>query len=451
MPHPRADSAVTPQLLLLELNEVNFEYIRAYCELGLLPNLRELIARHGVAQTTSEDIYEHQEPWIQWVTAHTGKSFAEHGVFRLGDIVKRDIPQIWEMLEEKGLRVGAVSPMNAKHRLRSPEFFVPDPWTATDITAPFVLKRLYRALSQAVSDNASDGLTMSSAANLLLGAACYARSVNYPSYVRLAASSSAAPWRRAMFLDLLLADVFIKECKRTRPNFASLFLNAAAHIQHHYLFCARPYKGASRNPRWYVDAEVDPVCEIYQLYDRVIGQVRTAFPQTRLMLATGLHQVPHECVTYYWRLRRHNEFLRRIRIPFRHTEPRMSRDFLVVCSSASDAVEAARRLREAVTANGIKLFEVENRGTDLFVMLTYPEEIGDRLPFRIGQDDYFLAKDDVAFVALKNGEHSGIGYFVDSGSRLAKEETQFPLAELPERITAAFAGASVPETMRAGT
>ena len=63
-------------------------------------------------------MYEHLEPWIQWVTAHTGLDFAEHGVFRLGDIVARDLPQIWEQLEEKGLRVGAICPMNAKHRLK---------------------------------------------------------------------------------------------------------------------------------------------------------------------------------------------------------------------------------------------------------------------------------------------------------------------------------------------
>ena len=108
-------------LIFLELNEVNFEFVRAYAGEGRLPTFANLIESHGFAVTESEQAYEQLEPWIQWVTAHTGKSFAEHGVFRLGDIVNHDLPQIWECFEQRGLRVGAVSPMNAKNRpSRSP-------------------------------------------------------------------------------------------------------------------------------------------------------------------------------------------------------------------------------------------------------------------------------------------------------------------------------------------
>src|SRR6185295_3318181 len=114
-------------VLLLELNEVNFEYVQFYADRGLLPNLNACIQNHGLSYTTSEQKYEELEPWIQWVSAHTGLTFSEHGVFRLGDIVGHDIPQIWDRLEERGLKVGAVSPMNAKHRLRNAAFFLPDP------------------------------------------------------------------------------------------------------------------------------------------------------------------------------------------------------------------------------------------------------------------------------------------------------------------------------------
>src|SRR4026207_498000 len=74
------------RLLLLELNEVNFEFVEAYTRRGELPNFAALFQQHGFTRTTSETSYEQLEPWIQWVTAHTGKSLAEHSVFRLGDI-----------------------------------------------------------------------------------------------------------------------------------------------------------------------------------------------------------------------------------------------------------------------------------------------------------------------------------------------------------------------------
>src|SRR5262249_24401137 len=154
--------------------------------------------------------------WIQWVTAHTGLTFAQHGVFRLGDIVGHDLPQIWERLEQHRLRVGAISPMNAKHRLPNPHFFVPDPWTRTDISAPPSLRRLSNVISQAVNDNAKRTISLSSACALIAGILRYARPVNYPRYAALAARAPWRHWNGALFLDQLLADVFVREVARTR-------------------------------------------------------------------------------------------------------------------------------------------------------------------------------------------------------------------------------------------
>ncbi len=147
------------RLLLLELNELNFEMIERYAAQGRLPTFARLIQRHGYTPTTSESRPEDIEPWIQWVSAHTGKSLAEHGVRRLGDILQTDEVQIWERLEDQGLTVGAFSPMNAKHRMRRPAFFVPDPWTDTAVSAPPLVRRLHRAIRQAVGDNAEAKIT----------------------------------------------------------------------------------------------------------------------------------------------------------------------------------------------------------------------------------------------------------------------------------------------------
>src|SRR5262249_1337069 len=161
------------------------------------------------------------------------------------------------------------------------------------------------------------------------------------------------------------------------------------------------------------------------------GTVQRFFPQARIMIATGLHQVPFQQLTYYWRLKDHAAFLRSIGIEFATVEPRMSRDFLLSCVDERQAERSAQRLGRAVAPDGTPLFEVDNRGKDIFAMLVYPHEIREGCQFTIDGQVYSHLHHSVAFVALKNGEHSGTGYFIDTGAKKGSVPARFPLAEMP--------------------
>ena len=125
----------------MELNEINFDLVRHYIKSGAeLPVLKQLMAQ-GVLTSLSEEVYEHLEPWIQWPSVHTGKTYNEHQVFRLGDAVNHQGSQIFEDIERRGYSVGNLSAMNAANRMEKPAFFIPDPWTNTPLTAV-----LFRAL-----------------------------------------------------------------------------------------------------------------------------------------------------------------------------------------------------------------------------------------------------------------------------------------------------------------
>jgi hypothetical protein len=425
------------QVLLIELNEVNFGAVGYYIQNGKLPTFRMLIEKNGLTQTSSEENYEELEPWIQWVTAHTGLPLSKHGVFRLGDIVHHDLPQIWEILEAKGITVGAMSPMNAKNRTQNAAFFVPDPWTRTPVTGSVFLRKIYEALALAVNRNAEGKVGYSSLFWLLLGAARYAQPRNYAKYIKLATGSKTRSWAKALVLDLLLHDIFSNLMKRKKPDFATIFLNAAAHIQHHYMLSSPAYAGIGQNPAWYIAADMDPLLDVYELYDTILSQLIRDFPKARLMLATGLHQEPHSEVTYYWRLLQHSKFLEGIGVPFDSVEPRMSRDFLINCQSSDQAKIAEQRLSLANT-NGLPLFEIDNRGKTLFVMFTYPHEIGESLAFSLDAETFRLAKKDIAFVAIKNGRHNGTGYFLDTATMPATSTGIMPLSSMPVYIEAAL-------------
>ncbi len=429
------------RVLMLELNEINFDFVRYYCNQGKLSRFADLLNRHRLVITRSETHYEHLEPWIQWVTAHTGLTFAEHRVFRLGDIINTDLDQVWEQLERRGVRVGAVSPMNAKNRLTSPAFFIPDPWTNTTLSASPAVARLFGVIKRAVSGNAdASGIDLAGAMTLLRGVVRFARPRSWPQYLSVALSSlRGAPWRRALFLDRLLADLFISLVRDTRAEFATLFLNAGAHIQHHYMYSSAAYSGPHTNPNWYVRTNNDPVFEVLDLYDRVVGDVINEFPEARIMIATGLHQDPHCDLSFYWRLTDHAGFLKKHRISFERVDPLMSRDFLITFRSADQALKAARILGAMVSGDGRPLFEVDNRGSTLFVMLVYPADIPADFRYYVDGQEHRGLRSDVAFVAIKNGQHNGIGYFLDTGAG-ASAPAEIPLADLAAIVRCAVLG-----------
>ena len=140
-------------LILLELNEVNFDIVRYYIDRDVcLPGFSKLID-DGVQTTEAELDYANLEPWIQWPSVHTGKRFDQHNVFRLGDFVNSTCEQFFEKVEKAGYRVGAVSPMNASNNLIDPAYFIPDPWTQTTCDNSFFSRIITAAIVQAVNDN----------------------------------------------------------------------------------------------------------------------------------------------------------------------------------------------------------------------------------------------------------------------------------------------------------
>ena len=102
------------KLLFVELNEINFDVLKKYIDHGYkFSHLSKLLTFKNI-NTLCEEKYEHLEPWIQWHSIHTGKSFDEHKIFRLGDGCKSQFESLHKKLENLGHKVGAISPMNLK-------------------------------------------------------------------------------------------------------------------------------------------------------------------------------------------------------------------------------------------------------------------------------------------------------------------------------------------------
>jgi len=114
------------------------------------------------------------------------------------------------------------------------------------------------------------------------------------------------------------------------------------------------YDGDVSNPEWYVPNNKDPMLEILELYDSVLSDLLKL--DCRLIVATGLTQIPYEPPIYYWRLENHHRFLDLLGIEFSNVYPRMTRDFLIEFDSEHDASVAQDRLSVMVDQDGCLFF-----------------------------------------------------------------------------------------------
>lgn len=419
------------RLILLELNEINFDAVNHYIDLypGTFAGFEKLKAFQSII-TKAESKYEELEPWIQFPSLHTGRTYHEHKIFRLGDFVNSADVQFFEAIETSGFKVGAISPMNASNKLENPAYFIPDPWTKTPSDGSFLSQAITSAIVQAVNDNSKSKLTVKTIVSLVIAFIALVNPLRYFSMMGYALKSFGKPWRKALFLDMLLYEIHKTLFSRKKPDFSTLFLNAGAHIQHHYFYNSSYVVSSDlTNPNWYVAENEDPFLEMLKIYDCMLLDLLNK-KNSEILIATGLSQAPFETVQFMYRLKDHSSFLTNIGIKFDQLSPRMTRDFLVSFTSEDEALHAEKVLSSILVDNEIKLFEeIDNRGKDIYVVLTYPYEIMDDTTIEISGTNVKL-NDLVVFVCIKNGRHQSKGFAFfseglskftpDSGSHVSK-------------------------------
>jgi hypothetical protein len=428
-------------LFLIELNEINLDLVNDYIDAGASLRNFSWFRKQGLSTSSNEDVYEHLEPWIQWPSVHTGKTYNEHQVFRLGDAVNYQGAQLFEEIESRGYSVGNLSAMNAANRMEKPAFFIPDPWTDTPTDSSFISRALAQAVSQTVNDNTGGKITAQSALNLALASVALISPRRYFWFVKKLLWAFSKPWRKAMFLDLLLAEYFVGLVKRKKPEFSTFFLNAGAHIQHHYMLSSSVLTDAAfRNPDWYVAVGADPLLEVYQQYDEILGRLMR-LPNARYIIATGLSQKTFDKPVFYYRLADHASFLDLLDVDYVSVEPRMTRDFLVRFADDEARDRAVENL-SALVIDGVALFgQLDKRPNEVFVTMDYPSEISSDTVLDANEilGASFKIAEHVNFVAIKNGEHQGKGFvFVDPRLEGAEFKDGDHVARLYDTIMSQF-------------
>lgn len=416
-------------IVLLEFNEINQRVLCDMVSAGQLPNFKRLIDHGRMATTIVDETYENLEPWIQWVTVHTGKTQREHKAFNLSDAQHSRLQQIWDILELQGIACGLVSPMNARRGHLSKGFFVPDPWSVSDDSYPKALDPIYRFIAERVQQHNISLESGSSKLGFLR--ACLRAGIPVSALTRLGAAYMEAKfdprkkWRLAVALDRFLWDITDALRQKFKTRFTLVFMNAVAHYQHHYWtehqggpWCEEyPLLFSKRNPvsERNLHSGDDPIAHGLKCYDNIVEAAIASVGIESVIVLTGLSQVPFEgygegAGFYLYRPTDHHRLFSTLGLPCSRIAPLMSRDSMLYFADEAARSRALKTLA-STQVNGRQVFHfTEESDLRIFVKVIYSYEVrpddiftADTLSRVLKWTDYFT------LITFKTGHHHSEG------------------------------------------
>lgn len=366
------------RLILAEFNELSPVLMDKFIAAGKLPNFERLRRESEAYLTAAGEEQDDLEPWIQWVTVHSGLTYSEHGIRDLGDGYKLDRKNVWDLLSDAGKRVWVCGSMNVNYETPINGRVLPDPWMTKvkpypeDEFAPY-----YRFVSANVQEYTREDTPMGRSDQLAFLKFMVRRGLS-PATVttiirQLAEERKAdAHWKRAVILDKLQYDVFRSYWKRDQPDFATFFLNSTAHFQHVYWRNMEPEHFKVKPDPGEQEVYEDAILFGYEQMDEIVGKLLgLAGSDTTIMFTTALSQQP--CLTYeeqggktIYRPTDFDGFLEAVGIqdPGK-ASPVMAEEFHLEFSS-EEAASRAESVLSGVRYNGQEAIGVNREGRNLF-------------------------------------------------------------------------------------
>jgi hypothetical protein len=421
----------TNQVMLLEFNELCPQLLNEFISRGMLPNFGRLREQAHVFTTDAEEEGERLNPWVQWVSVHSGLSADQHRVETLSEAALTAGTNVWDLLSNAGYKVWICGSMNAGYTTPLNGHLLPDPWsTGVDPYPREAFDGYWDFVRTAVQEHSNDSAPMTKTMAIkflryMVRHGLTSRTVGAIAKQLISERIANTRWRRACIMDLLQLDLFRSLWRSHQPNFATFFLNSTAHLQHCYwrhwepdAFEVRPSESELRD---YGDA----IPYGYRAMDRLIGKlIRLAGRDATIVFVTGLSQQPylkyeHSGGRNYYRPRSGVALRDGLGLTQPHTfEPVMAEQFYLRFADSASAEQAARLLESFVVedsnlkaAQPMRAFHFQNRDGALLVQCNCTHSVGDDAVVRS-----LLTGRECRFVeifyrldALKSGQHHPSG------------------------------------------
>jgi Type I phosphodiesterase / nucleotide pyrophosphatase len=291
------------KVLLLELNEVSWRVVdQLISERGpsFLPNFGKLRAEGAWGIQSAVERPPLLDPWVTWVTLHTGVGPEVHGASVLEQSEHTiTAKRTWQYASEAGRSVGVFGSISAYPPPPLAGFVVPGPFAPGNETHPPQLEpvqALNRRYTQAHNGTSRPPGAFEAIRNgiELFQLGLRARTVGKVALQLLRERIQPhLRWKRVCLQPELNFDFFTALYRRHRPDFATWHTNHAAHFMHHYWRAwddsSFPAKSSPLERSRFGEA----VPFGYRLCDELIGRaMRLIDRDTVLAVASSMGQQP---------------------------------------------------------------------------------------------------------------------------------------------------------------
>lgn len=397
------------QLIFVALNEFNVQLLNEAADIFRLSNIKKALTLPHQRKTVTSDVYDsgYLEPWVQWVSIHTGTPSSEHKIKHLGDVKSNTKEQLWEQLSRNGVSSGIWGAMNAtRGSAEQCSFFLPDPWTFDEKAFPREINS-FLGLPRYMARNYLNpklqvflGVLLKFALFMCRPRAVMALLAELPYFMWYAVKYKAANFVTYSLAEYLSTIRFLDYWKRDKPSFSMVFLNLVAHAQHYY-WTDVPL------------AENDKLKYTFTYLDKILGVLFSSVgPTVEILIANGLTQINTnaEAPWIMYRQNDHVSFLNKIGIGNVRVEACMTHDAHLFFDNKSDRDKALTLLKSVKVADK-KFFYIEEYPAEplkLFYMLEFTD-VADASTLIQWSDGSFKMLDAFTPIVRRTAKHLGTG------------------------------------------
>jgi hypothetical protein len=294
------------KIILFEINEVPFRVIDYYCDARPTSTLARILSRSRQYETVTEDSLA-LDPWISWPTMHRGVPDNQHQILHLGQVldeVDAQYPPIWRLLKQAGVSVGVFGSL---HSSAVPDdaaeysFYVPDCFDSGVFAHPRALEPFQEFNLRMTRDsarNVSRKLPPGAAAKFALSAPALGltagTTASIARHLVRETFNKDMRIRRRNYQPLLSADLFMKQVRKTQPQFATFYSNNVAAAMHRYWGAAFPeeYDSGTLDTDW-VEKYGGELLAAMDAFDQMLAKMASfvdANSDYTLVLASSMGQ-----------------------------------------------------------------------------------------------------------------------------------------------------------------